>query len=48
MPQEVEEKRLRRWGVELGKHGELLVKRFKRKQKKGTTGAGDKVRKSSG
>jgi hypothetical protein len=44
MPQEVGGRRK----AELGKHGELLVKRLKRKQKRGTAGAGDKVRKSPG
>lgn len=48
MPQEVGRRKAKEVGAELGKHGKLLVKRLKRKQKRGTPGAGDKVRKSPG
>lgn len=48
MPQEVGRRKAKEVGAELGKRGKLLVKRPKRKQKRGTAGEGDKVRKSSG
>lgn len=48
MPQEVGRRKAKEVGAELGKHGKLLVKRLKRKQKRGTPGAGDEVRKSPG
>lgn len=36
MPQEVGRRKAKEVGAESGKHGKLLVKRLKRKQKRGT------------